>query len=366
MSAAGRAAVSRPCSRILWLTGLAILGLLFLGVPPAQAVGQNLSHEPNANDRAFVSRRGPLRLGVAAEGWPPFDIVGADGSYSGVTADYVKLVERHTGLVIEPAIYPTWPAVFRALRDGRIDLVGSVARASARAAWMGYTQPYVDTTSVIVTRKDRSAIDEPADLSSARIAVERSGPLPDLFAKRFPSAVIQAYPNAGDALRAVARRDAAAFVGNEAVASYAIRNSLMPEMSVRGALNSGDDVGLRFAVSADRERLLAVLRKGIAAITPQERSRMRAHWAAVLEWSPKHQLTLSASQNDWLEKHPVIRIGVDPHWRPYEFVNAEAKLDGLVGDYVELISQRLGVVSSSFRRPPGGRCSKAFDRNGST
>ena len=93
---------------------------------------------------------------------------------------------------------------------------------------------------------------------------------------------------------------------------------------------------------------------------------MRAHWADVVEWSPKHQLKLSESQRAWLEKHPVIRMGVDSHWPPYEFVNAEGRLDGLVGDYVELISQRLGVrielvPTTSWRQMLQGIRSKRID-----
>ena len=311
-------------------------------MPAAHAVGKDLSPALTATDRAFISRQGALRLGLAAEGWPPFDIVARDGSYSGVTADYIKLVERHTGLVIKPAIYPTWSAVFHALREGRVDLVGSVARTSVRAAWMGYTQPYLDTAPVIVTRKDRTAIDEPADLSDVRIAIERSGPLPARLARRFPSAVIQTYPNAGDALRAVARGDAAAFVGNEAVASYAIHKSLMPEMAVRGTLEMGDeavcDWGFRVTSGA-----VGRAAKRRCSDYPPERRQVREHWADVVEWSPKHPFKLSESQRAWLESHPVIRMGVDAYWPPYEFVNAKGNLDGLVGDYVDLISQRLGV-----------------------
>ncbi|MBP0047520.1 response regulator [Marinobacterium sp. AK62] len=62
-----------------------------------------------------------------------------------------------------------------------------------------------------------------------------------------------------------------------------------------------------------------------------------------LESEPQAYRYLTEDEQAWLEQHPVIRIGVDPDWRPFEFVDPRAGYQGIIADYVGLLSERLGV-----------------------
>lgn len=56
--------------------------------------------------------------------------------------------------------------------------------------------------------------------------------------------------------------------------------------------------------------------------------------------------TLSSSEKDWLQKHPVIRIGVGTSYPPIQYVeetDGEAELRGIASDYVAVLSELLGV-----------------------
>lgn len=51
---------------------------------------------------------------------------------------------------------------------------------------------------------------------------------------------------------------------------------------------------------------------------------------------------LTDAEREWLNQHPVIRLGVDPQWAPFEYVeNGEYK--GLAADYINLVSEQLGI-----------------------
>ena len=66
---------------------------------------------------------------------------------------------------------------------------------------------------------------------------------------------------------------------------------------------------------------------------------------------PKQKgLQLTEAERTWLETHPVLSMGVDPDFAPYEFVNANGKHAGLAADYLQLIGDRLGV---DIRMVPG-------------
>jgi signal transduction histidine kinase/response regulator RpfG family c-di-GMP phosphodiesterase len=46
---------------------------------------------------------------------------------------------------------------------------------------------------------------------------------------------------------------------------------------------------------------------------------------------------------DFLEKHPVIRVGVDPDFIPFEFIDSDGEYKGIAADYISLISERTGI-----------------------
>lgn len=55
------------------------------------------------------------------------------------------------------------------------------------------------------------------------------------------------------------------------------------------------------------------------------------------------KLNFSAAERAWLQAHPVIRVGIDRDFAPYEWVDAKGNYLGLSAEYIALIEQRLGV-----------------------
>ena len=55
------------------------------------------------------------------------------------------------------------------------------------------------------------------------------------------------------------------------------------------------------------------------------------------------ELNLTVDDRAWLREHPVIRIGVDTDYAPFEFVDEEGNYQGVAPQYLKLIGQRLGI-----------------------
>ena len=54
-------------------------------------------------------------------------------------------------------------------------------------------------------------------------------------------------------------------------------------------------------------------------------------------------LELTVDERAWLSEHPIIRVGIDPAWPPYEFLDAKGQHQGISADYLALIAPQLGV-----------------------
>lgn len=46
---------------------------------------------------------------------------------------------------------------------------------------------------------------------------------------------------------------------------------------------------------------------------------------------------------EWIKKNPVVKIGVDANWPPFEYVNEKGEYKGIASDYLEIISKYTGL-----------------------
>lgn len=79
---------------------------------------------------------------------------------------------------------------------------------------------------------------------------------------------------------------------------------------------------------------LAVACVTALAITPA------AHAA---ESSPQPQIQLTQEEQDFIRNNPVIHLGVDPTFVPYEFIDTDGQYKGIAADYIALICEKTGL-----------------------
>lgn len=58
---------------------------------------------------------------------------------------------------------------------------------------------------------------------------------------------------------------------------------------------------------------------------------------------PDHNITLTSAEKKWIEAHPVIRLGIDPEFAPFEFISEDGIYSGIASEYISLLNQRLGI-----------------------
>lgn len=54
-------------------------------------------------------------------------------------------------------------------------------------------------------------------------------------------------------------------------------------------------------------------------------------------------LALTDSEKNWLKQHPVVTLGADPSFAPFEFFSQTGRYTGMAADYMAIIEQRLGI-----------------------
>lgn len=54
-------------------------------------------------------------------------------------------------------------------------------------------------------------------------------------------------------------------------------------------------------------------------------------------------LRLTPEEQSWLEDNPVIKLGIDRDFAPYEWINSKGNYQGLAAEYIQLLQAKLGV-----------------------
>lgn len=96
----------------------------------------------------------PLRVGIAAEPYPPFTYRSADGGWTGFEVELADLICDRINA--DCAITPTgWDGIIPALTGGRIDLImTSMSITEQRQEVIDFSDPYYYTHGAYVAAKD--------------------------------------------------------------------------------------------------------------------------------------------------------------------------------------------------------------------
>ena len=102
---------------------------------------------------------------------------------------------------------------------------------------------------------------------------------------------------------------------------------------------------LRIGVRSDQGILHGILQKAVESVDPLKIHEIRSRWLGeiALAGQPSTAVELTAEERSWLADHPTIRLGIDPFYPPFEFLDDNGNYAGIAADYVRIIEARLGV-----------------------
>ncbi|WP_025110414.1 transporter substrate-binding domain-containing protein [Pseudomonas sp. H1h] len=305
-----------------------------------QAGLDNIHIALDERDRQWLRQHPVLRMGISGPDYPPFEITRNQQELEGLTADYAELLAQLLGVRIVVQRYANRDAVMAALKRGELDLLGTSNNFELADPDFRLSRPYAEDQPMLVTRLDETL---PADLAGKRIAmVEDYLPLASVQAF-YPRADVQRYPSAMDALGAVAFGVDDGYLGDLISANYLINTNYRNDLQLAGP--SGLDANpFGFALLRSEVRLKRIIDRALAVIPMERRQLIEQRWSAGrAQVAAQSRVRLSVSEREWLDQHPVVRVGVIEDFAPLTFFDAEGRFSGLSAQLLNLISQRTGL-----------------------
>ncbi|MGB7595804.1 MAG: transporter substrate-binding domain-containing protein, partial [Erysipelotrichaceae bacterium] len=69
-------------------------------------------------------------------------------------------------------------------------------------------------------------------------------------------------------------------------------------------------------------------------------------FSAMLPVFASQAIQFTAEEVQFIHDHPIIRLGVDPNFIPYEFIDTDGSYAGMASDYLKIIAERTGLQFS--------------------
>lgn len=209
--------------------------------------------------------------------FPPIEFQAPDGSFSGIGAEVMALIQDRMGVrfVTEPA--GSWPEQLDALKSGEAPITPVIVRAAEREEYALFSKPYLIVPVVVITTKDRAGARGLHDFHGQRVAVVQ-GYVSETYLRDNYQGKFEIVPvhNIQEGLRDVSFGVVDALVENLAVAAHYMDQEKLPNLRVAGGTGLTYELG--FAVSKKYPLLFGAMQKAFADISEEELEAIRERW----------------------------------------------------------------------------------------
>ncbi len=283
-----------------------------------------------------------IEIGVDGR-WPPIDFMSQAGEYEGIVSDYLDILSQRLGITFIPRMSKDFKSMLAKTRGGELKLAASVKKTKERSTDLWFTEPFFTVLKAIVTRKDQTDIHSLADLDGRKVAIEAGYFTYDLLKRDTHKITFVEVSSTREALEKLAWGEVDAYVGTRAVAQWIMDKEQLTNLRFAGDPGLGP-APQRFAIPKEPEwqPLVGIINVVMDGIDAEQRRGIENRWLGGSGRKRYTTLRLRPEQREWLAKHPQIRLGVDPAWPPFEFIENGVYV-GLAADYVSLLNELLGM-----------------------
>jgi len=298
-----------------------------------------------SHDEKIYLRRHPTITVSNERNWPPFNFYefGQPGGYS---IDLMNLIADKTGLSVDYITGPTWDEFLEKAKQNKIDVILNIVATPERQKFLLFTDPYFNSSNGIMIKKGDKSIHGFDDLLQGKtISVQRGFYEHEYLKEEYPELPLYLAESALEAIHAVAFGHADATIGTIPVLRYLQAKNHIQTLKLieQSRYKLFEPTPLRIATPKQNLELLSILQKGLAAISLTEIQQLNDRWLADIT-SLVPRIKLLPEQKKWIENHPVIHVGGETDWPPYDFVDDTGQYVGLGKDYLDVVAKMTGLT----------------------
>ncbi len=232
------------------------------------------------NEKKWIAQN-PVVKFTGDPSWLPFEAFKEDGTYVGIVADHLKLIEQRTGLSFERIKPQSWTDALVKVAAGEVDMISEVVTENFISKKMYYTKPYIETPLVVVMKKTQTKhfINDLSAIEGKKIGFVTAYGYVDDLKRRYQDIHFNQVHTVQEGLENVTSGELDAFVCTLVSASYNIPQLGLSNLIIAGKLDI--EMKLGFGIKKDSPQLLGIINKALASIDSTEKNEIINKWIKV-------------------------------------------------------------------------------------
>lgn len=231
------------------------------------------------NEKRWLSEHKTIRLGIDPR-FEPIEFIDDEGHYSGIAADYVKLLSKRLGISVQVVSGINRRQALELAKKGEIDFFAAITPTRDRERYLDFSMPYFKYPLVIYTRDDFPLITGIESLQRNKITAVKDYFIYDVTKQYYPGLDLTEVDTSRDGLMAVSVGRADAFIGDIASVTFQIRKHSIPNLKI-AAPAGFTNPGHSFAVRKDWPELVSMINKVMDTISPEEHLEISNRWVQI-------------------------------------------------------------------------------------
>jgi len=235
----------------------------------------------NSENIAWLSTHPNLRAGVVHNQAPLYSKP-ENGESEGLIVDLNQYIERALDIKTDFLEYPSTSEAKVALAHREVDfLIGVEYRENFqhRSDNFQWTQPFVQLPVVVFTRDQHEPINQLKDLAGQRVIAVTGEAFWEKIATDYPTLTIHQVDSIPDALKALQKNEADAFLSTVLMTGYYLAKDGINNISI--ALYTDYEFSPRIVAANENRQLIDVIEQALNAVSVEEKNAMMRKWISV-------------------------------------------------------------------------------------
>ena len=224
----------------------------------------------------------------------PIEYFDKNGSYQGAAADIIHILEKKLGITITIARAKNWDEAMARFKNHEVDLLGAMVRTPNREKFALFTETLVAVPGGIFARSGSATNKTLQDLRGKKVAVVSNYAAHDIIKNQYPEIDLEVVQDVSTGLAKASLGMVDAYVENMANATFYLQEAGITNLQVIGKTEFDYRWGI--GIRKDWPELQAILNKGLAAISEDERNQAVQHWIYIegQRWRPTKTFIVGA------------------------------------------------------------------------
>lgn len=310
-------------------------------------LGKNTDFSLSDKEKRIIENHSTLNL--ACFDATPYCFIDENQAINGLVVDYLDIIKTNTGIKVNLKHYSDVKEAYDALQSGEVDGWALSTKQKSREDFLTFSSAYFTTQASIFTKRDTPfKLTSLQDLSDKRVAYNTDSLIFQNLISQVPEVTPVPSQNVASSISLVQQGKADALLSTFTSVNYSLHKNQITDI-VTGYNIPFGHVNLVYSLKNDFAKVIPLLNRAIDSILPEKHIQIRSKWSG-MEYttvSPRQpnnidtQFSLTAEEKQWLEKNPIVRIGVDHSYAPYSFLDDTGKYQGIAIEYLNYMEDKL-------------------------